>query len=66
MCSNGAKIRMLNRNVKEDLLQMAKTVIELEMNKVPMTITYELALANYRNAVNKSSPLMSPRLKKHI
>ena len=54
--SNGAKLRMLNRKVKADFLQMAKTAIELEMNKVPMTITYELALANYRNAVNKKFP----------
>ena len=35
---------------------MAKTAVELETTKVPMTITYELAIASYRNAVDTKFP----------
>ena len=34
-----------------------KTTIEIELAKVSITMTYEIVLAWYRNAVNRKHPL---------
>ena len=46
------KLRMLNNKIKYDFLLAMKTNIEMQMNMVPMNMTYSAALANYRNTVN--------------
>ncbi len=54
--SDEAKLRLLNRKVQADFLQMVRNGIELEMTKTPMIMTYNIALSNYRNAVNRKFP----------
>ena len=54
--SDIAKLRLLNRKVKADFLEAARTSIELELAKVPVPITYDIALASYRNCVNRKYP----------
>ena len=54
--TDGMKLRMLNTKVRADFLNSMKTNIQMEMNKVPRTITFQNALANYRNVVNEKFP----------
>ena len=54
--SDVSKLRLLNRKVKADFLEPVRTSIELELARVPMTMTYNTALATYRNAVNRKFP----------
>ena len=54
--SDESKLRMLNKKIKCDFLEIVRTGIELDMTRLPMTMTYEIALANYRNAVNRKFP----------
>ena len=54
--SDIAKLRMLQRKIKADFLEGARTNIELELAKTPMTMTYDVALSTYRNAVNHKFP----------
>ena len=49
--SNDQKLRLLNKKINADFLQHTRTVINTEMSRVPMTMTYVHALATYRNAV---------------
>lgn len=58
--SNEMKLRILCRKVNADFLQHSKAAIMVEMTKIPMTMTYDQALANFRNQVNnKFSPELS-------
>ena len=54
--SDVSKLRLLNRKVKADFLETVRTSIELELARTPMTMTYNTALATYRNAVNRKFP----------
>ena len=47
--SNDMILRMLNRKILADFLQATKASIKLELFKTPVTITYESALAEFRN-----------------
>ena len=51
-----AKLRMLNKKIKADFLEQVKVSIEIELAKVPITMTYDIALASYRNTVNRKHP----------
>ena len=50
------KLQMLNKKVKADFLSAMKTNIEMQMNIIPMTMTFASAMANYRNTVNQRHP----------
>ena len=54
--TNKSKLRMLNNKIRADFLLTMKTSIDMEMNKVPMTMTFDLAMTNYRNTVNVKFP----------
>ena len=54
--TNDAKLRMLNNKIRADFLLTMKTSIDMEMNKVPMTMTFEAAMRNYRNTVQAKFP----------
>ena len=54
--SDVAKLRMLNDKISADFLQQARTTIDLDMARVPMTMTYDTALTVYRNAVQRKNP----------
>ena len=43
---------MINNKLEADFLFTMKTNIDMQMNMVPMNMTYSAALANYRNTVN--------------
>lgn len=47
---------MLNQKIKVDFLEVSQNNIELKLAKVPITITYNVALAIYCNAVNRKFP----------
>ena len=58
--SQNMKLRILLNKIKADFLVHAKAGINIELTKTPMTITYEQALSNFRNEVNRRSrPQMS-------
>ena len=50
--SNEMKLRALLKKINADFLQQAKSSIQVDMTRIPMTMTYEIALANFRNSVN--------------
>ncbi len=50
------KLRMLNKKVRADFLSLIKTNIEMQMNMVPMTMTYASVLSNCRNTGNQRHP----------
>lgn len=52
MHSNEMKLRTLLKKINADFLQQTKSSIEVDMTRTPMTMTYEMALANFRNHVN--------------
>lgn len=54
--TDDSKLRMLNTKIKADFLSQMKSNIAMEMNKVPMTMTFDLALTNYHNTVNAKYP----------
>ena len=54
--SNEMKLRTLIKKVNADFLQTIKASIKVEMTNTPMTMTYERALANFRNEVNNKFP----------
>lgn len=54
--SNEMKLRCLVGKIDADFLQLTKSTIDLELTRVPITMTYELALAAFRNNVNKKHP----------
>ena len=54
--SDPMKIRMLINNIKADFLTSTKAQLEIELSRTPMTVTYEQALALFRNMVNQMHP----------
>ena len=50
--SNEMKLRILDKKVNADFLQSNKAAIKVELTRTPMTMTYELALAVFRDEVN--------------
>jgi hypothetical protein len=50
------KLRTLNRKITADFLQHTKSAINLELTRVPMTMTYNQALSAFRNEVNRKFP----------
>ena len=54
--TNDMKLRLLNTKIRADFLSNMKANIQMEMNKVPRTMTFQNALTNYRNMVNKKFP----------
>ena len=54
-------MRILCRKVNADFLQHTRSSIQIELTKTPVTMTYAMALANFRNEVNqKFPPEMAP------
>ena len=54
--SDPMKIRMLLDKIKADFLTPTKAQLEMELSRTPMTITYNQALALFRNTVNQKHP----------
>ena len=54
--SDAMKLRILNRKILADFLQATKASINLELARVPVTMTYEKALAAFRDQVNQKFP----------
>jgi hypothetical protein len=54
--SDSMKIRMLVDKIKADFLTPTKAQLEIELSRVPMTITYNQSLALFRNMVNQKHP----------
>ena len=54
--SNSMKLRILMSKIRADFLQTAKAALNIELSRVPMNLTYEDALATFRNAVNLKHP----------
>ena len=50
------KIRMLLDKIMADFLTPTKAQLEIEVSRVPMTITYDQSLALFRNMVNQKHP----------
>ena len=50
------KLRILNRKITADFLAATKASINLELARDPITMTYEQALAAFRNQVNQKFP----------
>ena len=55
--SDMQKLRILNRKINADFLHGTKTVINTELARVPMTMTFAHAMASYRNAVLEKHPV---------
>ncbi|KAI2496598.1 Reverse transcriptase (RNA-dependent DNA polymerase) [Fragilaria crotonensis] len=49
------KIRLLIDKIKADFLTPTKAQLEIELSRVPMTMTYEQALSLFRNMVNQNT-----------
>ena len=54
--SDEMKLRILCKKINADFLQSARAGINIELSKVPMTMTYTHALATFRNEVNRKFP----------
>ncbi|KAI2503573.1 hypothetical protein MHU86_10860 [Fragilaria crotonensis] len=54
--SDSMKIRLLVDKIKADFLTPTKAQLEIELSRVPMTITYEQSLSLFRNMVNQKHP----------
>lgn len=50
------KIRMLLDKIKADFLTPTKAQLEIELSRTPMTMTYEQAIALFRNMANQKHP----------
>ena len=68
--SDPMKIRMLIDKIKADFLTPTKAQLEIELSRVPMTMTYEQSLALFRNMVNQKHPpqvgAANQRSRRHI
>lgn len=51
--SDEMKIRLLIDKIKADFLTPTKAQLEIELSRVPLTITYDQSLALFRNMVNQ-------------
>ena len=47
------KLRILNRNINDYCLESYKNNIELELEKLPMILTYVKVISTYSNTVNR-------------
>ena len=56
MYSDEMKLRILCKNINADFLQNARAGINIELSKIPMTMTYAHALVTFRNEVNRKFP----------
>ena len=54
--SDSMKIRMLIDKIKADFLTPTKAQLEIELSRTPMSVTYDQALALFRNMVNQKHP----------
>jgi hypothetical protein len=50
------KIRMLIDKIKADFLTPTKAQLDIELLRIPMTITYDQSLALFCNMVNQKHP----------
>ena len=55
-CSPGWKLRTLLCMVQAEFLRPTKASITVEMNREPPNMTFEQALTNFRNEVNRKYP----------
>mmetsp|Transcript_12713 Transcript_12713/g.18111 ORF Transcript_12713/g.18111 Transcript_12713/m.18111 type:complete len:460 (-) Transcript_12713:4106-5485(-) len=55
--SDEMKLRILCKKVKADFLQSVRSSISIELSRQPETLTYNQALATFRNEVNRKFPL---------
>ena len=53
--SQNMKLRILLNKIKADFLVHTKAGINIELTKIPMTMTYEQVLDTFRNEVNRRS-----------
>lgn len=54
--SDSIKIRLLIDKIKADFITPTKAQLEIELSRTPMTITYNYAVALFRNMVNHKHP----------
>ena len=54
--SNEMKLRLLCKKVTADFLQNTRQIINVEITKIPIAMTYEQALTSFRNEVNQKFP----------
>ena len=54
--SNEMKLRILLKKIKADFLGATKASLNIELSRIPLTLTYEVAVASFRNAVNQTHP----------
>ena len=54
--SDAMKIRTLLDKIKADFLTPTKAQMEIELSRIPMTMTYDQSLALFRNMVNQKHP----------
>jgi len=54
------KLRILLKKLLADFLIHTKTAIKVDMTRTPITIIYEIALSNFRNAVNNKHATSTP------
>ena len=54
--SNNMKLRILMGKVQADFLQQTKAALNIDMARIPMTLTYETAMTTFRNVVNNKYP----------
>ena len=54
--SNDQKLRILLKKANADFLGATRSALQLDMTRTPMTLTYDQALANFRNEVNRKFP----------
>ena len=54
--SNDIKLRILIKKINAHFLQETKSTIEVDMTRIPMTMTYGTALENFRNQVYSKFP----------
>ena len=54
--SNEMKLRILCQKVNADFLHATRQIINIDLTRTPVTMTYEQALASFRNEVNRKFP----------
>ena len=64
--SNEMKLRILCQKVNADFLHTTRQIINIGLTRTPVTMTYEQALASFRNEATESFPLTSPLSLKHV
>jgi hypothetical protein len=67
--SNEMKLRALISKVDADFLNATKAGIGIELTRIPMTMTFEQALASFRNEVNRKFPPQMtslPRTRRYV